>query len=100
MSASDNLGRQFVLYHRTDPETAGKILKDKKLKPSRSEDHVFLSTKLHGGAKPFGRSVVEVHLDPRARFTDMSGNPEIHEDESWYGVEPRHVEVVRAWTEL
>lgn len=100
MSASDHLGKQFVLYHRTDPTTAGKILEQNKLKPSRSESQVFLSTKLHGGAKPFGRSVVEVEVDPRARFTNMSGNPEVHEDESWYGVEPKSVKVVRAWSEL
>lgn len=57
-----NLGNQFVLYHRTDPKSAGKIIEDKKLKPSRTENHVFLSSKLHGGAKPFGRSVVEVKI--------------------------------------
>ena len=95
-----NLGKQFTLFHRTDPATAGKIIKDKKLKPSKSEQQVFLSTKLDGGAKPFGRSVVEVSVDPRAKFTNMSANPDVHEDESWYGVEPRHVQVLRAWSEL
>lgn len=95
-----NLGKQFTLYHRTDPESAGRIVKEKKLKPSRSESQVFLSTKLHGGAKPFGRSVVEVNVDPRAKFTNMSSNSDVHPDEAWYGVEPKHVQVVRAWSEL
>lgn len=95
-----SLGKQFTLYHRTDPKSAGKIMESKKLKPSRSEDKVFLSTKLHGGAKPFGRSVIEVSVDPRAKFTNMSANPDVHKDEAWYGVEPHHIQVLRAWTEL
>lgn len=94
------LSNQFSLYHRTDPESAGKIIKSSRLKPSRNEEQVFLSTKLHGGAKPFGRSVVEVHVDPRAKFTNMSANPEVHQDEAWYGVAPHHIQVLRAWTEL
>jgi hypothetical protein len=95
-----NLGKQFTLYHRTDPATAGKIIESKKLKPSKTEDQVFLSTKVHGGAKGFGRSVVEVSVDPRAKFTNMSSNPDVHKDEAWYGVEPRHVQVLRAWSEI
>jgi len=98
--AMSNLGKQFTLYHRTDPATAGKIIESKKLKPSKTEDQVFLSTKVHGGAKGFGRSVVEVSVDPRAKFTNMSSNPDVHKDEAWYGVEPRHVQVLRAWSEI
>ena len=96
-----NLGRQFdTYYHRTDPESAGRIVSTGKLKASYPEDMVFVSNKEHGGAKPFGRSVVEVQVPKKAAGIDVSSNPEVHHDEVWWGFAPRDVKVTRAWSEL
>ena len=96
-----NLGKQFdTYYHRTDPTSAGQIIAGKKIKASYPEDMVFVSNKLEGGAKPFGRSVVEVQVPKKARGVNVSSNPEVHEDEVWWGFAPKDVKVTRAWSEL
>lgn len=96
-----NLGKQFDTYfHRTDPESAGRIVNSGKLRASHYENMVFVSNKEHGGAKPFGRSVVEVQVPKKASGVDVSSNPEVHEDEVWWGFAPKDVKVTRAWTEL
>jgi len=93
--------QQFdTYYHRTDPESAGHIIKGKKIKASYPEDMVFVSNKLEGGAKEYGRSVVEVQVPKKARGVNVSSNPEVHEDEVWWGFAPKDVKVTRAWSEL
>ena len=61
---------------------------------------VFVSNKLEGGAKDYGRSVVEVQVPKKARGVNVSSNPEVHEDEVWWGFAPKDVKVTRAWSEL
>jgi len=96
VSAPDHLGRQFdTYYHRTSPEAAGKIISSGKLKRSRTEDHVFVSTHHDRDTTDFGRSVVEVQIPAGASKTQMArmGN------ETWYGVRSSDVKPVRAWSD-
>ena len=89
--------QQFnTFYHRTDPDTAEKILKSGKLKPSSAEHQVFVSDILKGRARAFGKSVIEVQIPKKAAKTDYSSDY----GEKWYGVSPRDVKVVRGWTDL
>ena len=100
MRAQDNLSdQQFeTFYHRTDPHLAESIIKSGKLKPHRTEEHVFASDTLQGLARSFGRSVVEIQVKkgtPRTNMTNHAGPAE-----NWYGFSPKDVKVTRAWTDL
>lgn len=99
MSASDHLSaQQFdTFYHRTDPDTAEKVIKEGKLRPGSHESNVFLSNQLHGEGSHFGKSVIEVQVPKKAARTDYSDGTD--EGEQWWGVSPRDVKVVRAWSE-
>lgn len=90
--------QQFeTFYHRTSPDIAERILKEGKLRPDSHEDAVFVSNQLHGKAKAFGRSVIEVQVPKRATRTDYSHNAA--EGEKWWAMNPRDVKVVRGWSE-
>lgn len=86
-----------TFYHRTDPDTAEKILKEGKLRPDSHENHVFVSNILHGRARAFGKSVIEVQVPKKAAKTDYSDNAGV--GENWWAVHPRDVKVVRGWSE-
>lgn len=91
--------QQFdTFYHRTDPKSAEKILTEGKLKPGSHETHVFVSTHLHGSAKDFGKSVIEVQVPKKATRTDYS--EDVAEGESWFAIRPRDAKVVRGWSEV
>ena len=94
-----NLGRQFdTFYHRTDSDSAEKILRSGRLKPSAAEQQVFAANVLTGRAKAFGKSVIEVKVPKKAARTDYSDNASY--GEKWYGFSPRDVHVVRGWSEI
>ena len=114
MSAQHNLSSdQFeTFYHRTNPNSAGEIIKSGKLKPSAAEKHVFVSNTLKGRARAFGSSVVEVRVPKKANRTDYSDNagasyseqnPDgswTHHGEKWFAINPRDAHVVSAYSEL
>ena len=65
LSMSNLSKPQFdTFYHRTDNAEA--ILKSGKLKPSSTEDQVFVSTHHDRGTVGFGKSIVEVELPKKA----------------------------------
>lgn len=98
MSNPNLSAQQFdTFYHRTDPDSAEKILKEGKLKPHPAEEHVFVSNILHGRARAFGKSVIEVQVPKKATRTDYSDNAGV--GENWWAVNPRDVKVVRGWSE-
>ena len=84
-----------TFYHRTDNAEA--ILKSGKLKPSSTEDQVFVSTHHDRGTVGFGKSIVEVELPKKAPRTDVT---DTDSGEKWYGVSARDAKVVRAWSEV
>jgi hypothetical protein len=100
MSAQHNLSSdQFeTFYHRTNPNSAGEIIKSGKLKPSTAEKHVFVSNTLKGRARAFGSSVVEVRVPKKANRTDYSDNAGV--GEKWFAINPRDAHVVSAYSEL